>query len=523
MIKILFRFAQLATLLACTFASSAFAQTYPSQPFRIIVPTGTGTTLDAIARIIGGELQRTWGKPVTVENRPGENNNAGTRYAAMAPADGHTLLMVGAGFAANPILGENAGYDPMLNFAPVTQLVSLPTVAIVNPIFPAQNIKTLVEVLNLSPGQFSYASAGYGSSLHLAAEAFAHATKLQVLHVPFKNSKQAESAIVSGDVQILLAPMPSAMPLIEAGRVRPLAITALERHPALIDVPTMTQAGVENFDFSSWVGVVVPANTPPAIVQKLSDHLGKIMRQPKLKQRLAAQYVDIVGSTPEQFLALLQKDKARWTAIAEHGKNAATKLEQSLQPQSETVESTGEIKTAAPPKPEQPVSKPAAHKAPMPPKSDSAATPAEATKSAPDAMEAESMDSDAEAKPVAAPKPAPTASKPASKKTATTPKSSTTAAPASATKSAPAATDTQSSDSSIETNTAVPSKPEAAAAKPTTAKPTTAQPASAAATTAKTVTPAKTGTSTPPATAPKTVPEMTDSPREVLPGKPAAQ
>jgi tripartite-type tricarboxylate transporter receptor subunit TctC len=517
----LFRFTQLAAFLACTWASGALAQTYPSQPFRIIVPTGTGTTLDAIARIIGGELQRTWGKPVTVENRPGENNNAGTRYAAMAPADGHTLLMVGAGFAANPILGENAGYDPMLNFVPVSQLVSLPTVAIVNPIFPAQNIKTLVEVLNLSPGQFSYASAGYGSSLHLAAEAFAHATKIQVLHVPFKNSKQAEGAIISGDVQMLLAPMPSAMPLIEAGRVRALAIAAPERHQALIDVPTMTQAGVENYDFSSWVGVVVPANTPQAIVQKLSDHLGKIMRQPKLKQRLATQYVDIVGSTPEQFLAVIQKDQARWTAIAQQSKNAATKLEQSLQPQSETVESTGEIKTAAPPKPEQPTSKPAANKAPMPPKSGSAAIPADTPKSAPDAMDADSMDGGAEAKPEVAPKPAPAPSKPASKKTTTTPKGSTTTPPPSAAKSAPAASDTPAIDSNAETKSAASPKPEPTTTKPTPAKPTTAQPASAAAAAAKTATPAKTGTSTPSTTVPKISPEPADAPREVLPGKPA--
>lgn len=517
--KILVRLAQTLALLAGALASGAFAQTYPTQPFRIIVPTSTGTTLDALARIIGGELQRTWGKQVTVENRPGENTNAGTRYAAMAPADGHTLLMVGAGFAANPILGENAGYDPVLNFAPVSHLVSLPTVAIVHPVFPAQNIKTLVEVLNLSPGQFSYASAGYGSSLHLAAEAFRRATKLEILHVPFKNSKQAEAAIVAGDVQMLLAPLPSAMPLIQAGRVRPLAIAAAERHPALLDVPTMAQAGVENFDFSAWVGIVVPANTPPAIVQKLSDHLGKIMRQPKLKQRLGEQYVDVVGSTPEQFAALMQKDRTRWTAIAEQSKNAATKLEQSLQPQTETVESTGETKTAAPPKAEQPMGKPAANKAPMPPKSGSAATPAEATKSVPDAMDAESIDSGAEAEAVAPPKPpAPAPGKPAAKKAPTPPKSSATTPPASTVKSTPAATDTQGIDSSVQTKPATPPKPEPTAAKATTSKPITAQP-----TTAKTVTPAKTATTTPSAAAPKTVPETPDAPREVLPGKPPAQ
>jgi tripartite-type tricarboxylate transporter receptor subunit TctC len=370
---------RIVILLAC--ASSAFAQNYPTQPFRIIVPSSAGSTLDALARIIGGELQRTWGKPVTVENRPGENGNTGTRLAAMAPADGHTLLLVGAGFAANPHLSENAGYDPMQNFVPVSHLASLPIVAIVHPIFPAQNVKTLVEVLKLSPGQFSYASAGNGTSLHLAAEAFKHATKIDMLHVPFKNSKQADSAIVAGDVQILLSPLPAAMPLITAGRVRPLAVSTLQRHPALLDVPTMEQAGVTGFDFTAWFGVVAPANTPPAVVAKLSQHLGKIMRQPKLKQRLAAQYVEVAGSTPQQFAELIQKDQKRWMAVAEEGKRAATKVEQSLQPETETVET----KTKAAPKKEESAAKSSA-KPNMPPKSGTAPPP-DASKDAAEAVE----------------------------------------------------------------------------------------------------------------------------------------
>jgi tripartite-type tricarboxylate transporter receptor subunit TctC len=338
-------------LLGLLCAGSAFAQNYPTQPLRIIVPSTPGGTLDALARIVGGELQRTWAKPVTVDNRPGENGNAGTRLAAMAPPDGHTMLMVGPGFSANPVLGQNAGYDPALNFVPVSHLASLPTVAVVHPIFPAQNIKTLVEVLKLSPGQFSYGSAGSGTSLHLAAEAFKHSTKIDVLHVPFKNSKQAESAIVAGDVQMLFSPLPAAMPLITAGRVRPLAVSTSERLPMLLDVPTMQQAGVENFDFNAWFGIVVPANTPPAVVQKLSDHLGKIMRQPKLVQRLSAQYVQVAGSTPQQFADLIQKDQKRWLAIAEESKRAAVKLEQSLEPETETVESGAASKPPAPPKP----------------------------------------------------------------------------------------------------------------------------------------------------------------------------
>jgi tripartite-type tricarboxylate transporter receptor subunit TctC len=378
-IKLLFRLLRIVSLLACVLAGSAFAQNYPTQAFRIIVPSTAGSTLDALARIIGGELQRTWGKRVSVENRPGENGNAGTRLAAMAAPDGHTLLMIGPGFAANPYLSENAGYDPTQNFVPVSHLASLPTVAIVHPIFPAQNVRTLVEVLKLSPGQFSYASAGNGTSLHLAAEAFKHATKIDMLHVPFKNSRQAESAIVTGDVQILLSPLPAAMPLIQAGRVRPLAISTLERHPALLDVPTMTQAGVEGFDFVAWFGVAVPANTPPAVVQKLSNHLGKIIRQPKLKQRLSAQYVEVIGGTPQQFAELIQKDQKRWLSIAEEGKRAAAKVEDSLQPETETNETSGETKPKAPPKTEAAAAKPSA-KPSMPPKSGSAPPPADASK-----------------------------------------------------------------------------------------------------------------------------------------------
>lgn len=501
--------------LACLSANHALAQNYPTQPLRIVVPASVGSTLDALARIIGGELQRTWGKQVTVENRPGENGNAGMRYAAMAPADGHTMLMIGTNFAANPILGENAGYDPMLNFAPVSELVSLPTIAVVHPIFPAQNVKTLVEVLTLSPGQFSYASAGYGTSLHLAAEAFKHATKIQMLHVPFKNSKQAEAAVIGGDVQIVLAPLATAMPMIQAGRVRPLAIGAPERHQALLDVPTMAQAGVESYDFTAWVGVAVPANTPAAIVQKLSDHLGKIVRQPKLKQRLGAQYVEIVGSTPQQFTALIQKDQVRWHAIAEEAKRAATRLEQSLQPQTETVED--EMKAPPPPKPE--ATDAPSTKAPMPPKSGSAAKPKDAAEAEPDAMDAESSEDGAAAEPAAATKPAPAPSKPAAKKSP--PKSSAATPPASAAKSAPAAADSQNSDSSVATKTAAPPKPESAATKPTAAKPTTAQPAATAPAIAKPTTPGKTGTTTPSTATPKTVPDTADVPREVLPGKPA--
>jgi tripartite-type tricarboxylate transporter receptor subunit TctC len=299
-----------ATMLAASAAIPSKAEAaYPSRPVRFIVPSAPGSGTDILARILGGKLSQQWGQPVIVENRDGVAGVTGTDYVARASPDGYTLCMSFTGpLAASPALLKSVPYNPVKDFATVTLVDSSPAVLVINPSLPANSVKELIALAKAEPGVLNFGSAGYGTIGHMSGELFRVMSGTNIVHVPYKSVAQAVTDVIGGQIKVLFHVAPAVMPLVKAGQLRGLGVTSLKPWSLVPELPAIAEAGLPGFQSTVWHGVVVPTGTPPSIVDKLYKDIASVMRTDDVRQKFAAQWIEPLGTSPEEFAQFLKAE-----------------------------------------------------------------------------------------------------------------------------------------------------------------------------------------------------------------------
>ena len=295
--------------------STASAQSIVGKPLKFVVPFGPGGSGDTIARLIGHYLPERIGQPVVVENRMGAGGNIGADAVAKSEPDGTTLLMAANYLAIAPGLYKKMSYDPIKDLAPVTLVGSIPMVVVVNPAVPAQSIVELVALAKSRPGELTYATPGLGTSTHLATELFKQQTGTDLRHVPYRANPLAMNDVIGGQVPVFFDFVTTGAPHVRAGKVRGLATTGLKRSPVLPELPTMIEAGVPDFEATTWIAVFAAAGTPRNIIVRLHDEMAAILRLPAVKERLGTFGLDIAAEGPDALGALLKSDTEKWGAV----------------------------------------------------------------------------------------------------------------------------------------------------------------------------------------------------------------
>jgi tripartite-type tricarboxylate transporter receptor subunit TctC len=292
------------------------AQSWPAKPLRMIVPFPPGGAVDISARAIGAELTRSLGQQVIADNRVGAGGNIAAEAAARAAPDGYTLFMAtSAILAINPALYTKVPFDPVNDFSPVSLVVSSDNILVLHPAVPAKSILELVALAKANPGTYSYASAGNGSSTHLAAEMFKMLAGVDLLHVPYKGGPPAVTALLAGEVHMNFDLIPSALPHIRSGKMRALGVAGARRSPLLPELPVISENGVPGYESSVWFGVVVPAGTPQPIVSRLSADIARGVQQPELRERLTNMGYEVTSTTPEQMSAMIRAEIPKWARV----------------------------------------------------------------------------------------------------------------------------------------------------------------------------------------------------------------
>ncbi len=294
----------------------AQAQQYPTRPIRFVVPYAPGGSTDTLARTIGVRLPEALGQQVVVDNRAGGNGNIGMEIVARAAPDGYTIVL---GYIANVAIGPSLyaklPFDPVKDFAPVTQLASSPNVLVAHPSVPAKNLKELIALAKAKPGQINFASAGVGSVGHLTGELLNGLAGVKMVHIPYKGSGQAVTDLLGGNVQLMFSGFSSTLAYIKSGRLRPLAVTGANRSAALPEVPTIAEQGFPGVEATAWYGVLAPAKTPRPIITRLNGAIVRALQLPDVKERLGNLGFEIVGSTPEQFGAYIRSEIRKWEKV----------------------------------------------------------------------------------------------------------------------------------------------------------------------------------------------------------------
>lgn len=292
--------------------ANALAQGYPNKPLRIVVPFPPGGSADVLARTIGDKLAAALGQTVIVDNKPGAGGIICADSVAKAPADGHTLLFANTNIAINPTLYKKLPYDTATAFSPVVLMVLVPNVFVVPESLPVSNIAELVALAKSKPGALNYASAGNGTFPHLAVELFKLQAGVSIAHVPYKGAAPALNALLAGEVQLLSNDLLNATQHVKTGKIKALAITSSARSPTLPGVPTMAEAGLKDYVAVGWQGIMVPAGTPAAIVERLNVEINKALDDPALRSSLTTQGLLVTGGTAKQFAEFLRQDTDRW-------------------------------------------------------------------------------------------------------------------------------------------------------------------------------------------------------------------
>jgi tripartite-type tricarboxylate transporter receptor subunit TctC len=286
---------------------------YPSRPIRVIVPFAPGGGTDIVARTIAQKLGEAWKQPVVVENRAGGNGTIGANAVAMAAPDGYVLSMITASHSVNVTLqGSKHPYDLLKDFAPISQVTTQPYVLVVNPGLQAKAIGELIALAKSQPGKLTYGSSGVGGTSHLAGALFCSLADIQMTHVPYRGGEPAMVDVMSGQIDMLFSTRLQSRGFVEAGKLRPLAVTTPTRSPSMPDLPTMQEAGVPRYEVAGWYGMLAPAATPPAIVNKLNREVVRIVHLPDVTEKMAADGSEPVGSTPAQFAAHIKSEVEKW-------------------------------------------------------------------------------------------------------------------------------------------------------------------------------------------------------------------
>ena len=303
--------AVLATTLAglCLGGAAQAADAYPNKPIRLIVPFAAGGTTDIVARVVAEGLGRELGQAVVVENRGGGGGSIGADALARSTPDGYTLgVATVSTMATNPATNPKNPYNPLKDFAPITNMVNVPNVLTVNPAVPAKTTAEFIALLKANPGKYSYASSGAGGIGHLDGELFKSLTKTDMVHVPYRGSGPALNDVIAGQVNAQFDNLPSSMPHIQAGKLRALAVAAPKRLPTLPDVPTFAEGGLPEMDNMAWYGLVAPAGTPQAVIDRIHDATVKALKDPKIIQRLADGGSLVDGNTPAEYAAQIKRE-----------------------------------------------------------------------------------------------------------------------------------------------------------------------------------------------------------------------
>lgn len=306
----------LCSLSLITLSTTAFAQ-YPEEPIRFVVPYPPGSVTDLLARTLGNHLAERWSQPVVVENRGGGGSVIGTDLVARAPADGYTILLVAPDLAINESLHKRLPYDARKSFAPVLQLVTSPTVLIVNPSLPVTSVEELLAFAKENPDKLTYASGGNGTVGHLGMELLKHMGGFEALHVPYKGTAAVVRAVMAGEVDLAFAQMSTVQSQMASGQLRALATASGERSNAMPDLPTVAEAGVQGYAADVWFGVVAPAATPAPIIQQLNTEMASVMDLPGVRQLLQAQGIEPRTGNPDEFARLIDNEIKKWADIVE--------------------------------------------------------------------------------------------------------------------------------------------------------------------------------------------------------------
>jgi tripartite-type tricarboxylate transporter receptor subunit TctC len=299
----------------CAASTVAPGQDYPTGTVRIVVPFQPGGSTDNVARAIAQRLNEKFRQPVLVENRSGANGTIGAAFVAKAPPDGHTLLLVQAGYASNPSLYKNLSYNQARDLAPVSNLASGPLVLVVHPSVAARSVPELIALAKSRPGEINFGSPGVGSLPHLTAELFNLTAGIKMTHIPYKGSGEALSDVLAGRLQVYYMNLALGLPYIKANRLRALGVTSPQRSPIAPELATIAETALSGFDMTTWFGLLVPAASPREVVAKLQREVALILNQPEVKERLAADGMTVVGSTPEQFAEFLDRETAKYAQI----------------------------------------------------------------------------------------------------------------------------------------------------------------------------------------------------------------
>jgi tripartite-type tricarboxylate transporter receptor subunit TctC len=294
-------------------SSAAIAQAWPSRPIKWIVPFAPGGTTDILARTIAEKLTGVLGQPVVIDNRPGAGGGVGAEITAKSAADGYTIMGgTISTHAINASLYKNLPYDPVRDFAPITLIARVPNMLVVNPEVPARNVPELVALMKASPGKYSFASSGNGTSQHLSGELFKRMAGVDMQHIPYKGSPPALQDVVGGQVTMTFDNITTAWPLAKSDKLRALAVTTAKRSPIAPDVPTLAEAGLPGYEIGSWQGVFAPAGTPPEIVRRLNAEIVKIINMPDVRDKLLARGAETVAKSPDEFAAQVKAGVLKW-------------------------------------------------------------------------------------------------------------------------------------------------------------------------------------------------------------------
>jgi len=312
----------LAALMGCvtlgltTYTAPANAQAFPNKPVKLIVPFVAGGATDIVARLVAQKLSAAWGQPVVVENRGGAGGNIGADAVAKSPADGYTILVTsGSIVTVNPHMYAKMPFDAKKDLAPITNLASGPQVLVVHPAVPAKNVKELIALAKSKPGQLNFGSAGIGSQVHMAAEAFVYAAGIEAQHIPYKGEAVAFTDLAGGQVQFMVGNIAGATGHIQSGRIRALGVTSAKRSPQLPDVPTVAEAGLPGFENTGWFGFMAPAGTPKPIIDKIHADTVKVLADQEVKDRLTQLGMAPVGNSPADFTREIAVEYERWGKV----------------------------------------------------------------------------------------------------------------------------------------------------------------------------------------------------------------